>query len=51
MRREIEILILAILGYMSYLIALKMDNIGYEFFFYLIAAVFVFSIFRSKVSP
>lgn len=51
MRREIEMVILVFFGYMSYLIGLKMDYIGYEFFFYLIAAMFFFSIFRPKVSP
>lgn len=51
MRKEIEMVILVFFGYMSYLIGLKMDYIGYEFFFYLIAAMFIFSIFRPKVSP
>ena len=51
MRREIEIVILAFFGYMSYLIGMKMDYVGYEFFFYILTAIFFFSIFRPKASP
>ena len=48
---EIEIVILAFFGYMSYLIGMKMDYVGYEFFFYILTAIFFFSIFRPKASP
>tara|TARA_Y100000814_G_scaffold189383_1_gene138699 strand:- start:89 stop:244 length:156 start_codon:yes stop_codon:yes gene_type:complete len=51
MRREIEIVILGFFGYMSYLIGMKMDYVGYEFFFYILTAIFFFSIFRPKASP
>ena len=35
MRREIEIVILAFFGYMSYLIGMKMDYVGFDFFIYI----------------
>jgi|TARA_B100000315_G_C14538119_1_gene569473 hypothetical protein len=51
MRREIEILILVFLGYMCLMLGLRMEDIGFRVFFYILSGMFVLAIFRPKVQP
>ena len=51
MRREIEILCLLFLGYVCLMLGLRLGDIGFQVFFYILAGMFVLAIFRPKESP
>jgi len=51
MRREIEILCLIFLGYGCVILGLRLDDIGFRVFFYILSGVFFLSIFRPKELP
>jgi hypothetical protein len=51
MRREIEILCLVFIGYICVVLGLRMDDIGFRTFFYILSGVFILAIFRPKESP
>ena len=51
MRREIEILCLIFIGYVCLMLGLRMGDLGFQVFFYILAAMFALAIFRPKESP
>ena len=51
MQREFEILILLFLGFVCFFLGLRMEDIGFQVFFYILAGVFALAIFRPKESP
>jgi hypothetical protein len=51
MRREIEILCLIFLGYVCLMLGLRMGDIGFRVFFYILSGMFVLAVFRPKESP
>ena len=51
MQREIEILCLVFLGGVCLALGYRMEDFGFEVFFYILAGMFVLAIFRPKESP
>lgn len=50
MRREIEILCLLFVGYVCFMAGLRLDDVGFKVFSYILSAMFVLAIFRPKES-
>jgi len=51
MRREIEILCLLFLGYLCVMLGLRVEDVGFRVFFYILSGMFFLAIFRPKESP
>ncbi|MFQ5691603.1 MAG: hypothetical protein ACE5IM_00970 [Nitrospinota bacterium] len=51
MRREIEAAILVVITYICVTIAIKIDDINYKVFLFLLAGMFALALFRPKRLP
>jgi hypothetical protein len=50
MQRETEILCLLFIGYVCFFLGFRMEDIGFQMFFYILAGMFALAIFRPKES-
>ncbi len=50
-RRELEIIILALVGYICLFLGISLKDVNYQLFLFLMAGMFFLAIFRPKHSP
>ncbi len=50
-KREIEIVILALVGYICLFVGISLQDVNYKLFLFMMAGMFFLAIFRPKHSP
>lgn len=50
-KREVEIMVLALVGFVCLFVGMSLENVNYQLFLFLMAGMFFLAIFRPKHFP